>query len=102
MENDKKNMNTDGGIKNTLVTIFSVLIYIAYRLVKGISGFIKGFPMSIKDIPGYGKQFKKSGICSIIFVIIIIVLAIVFWPVTISCSGALLVLAFITYGSLWK
>lgn len=86
MGNDKKAENIGKETKNALITIVSVFMYIAYRL---ITGFAKGV-----------KRFKKSEVSSIIGAIILIVLAIVFWPVTFAASGVLLVLAFllISYG----
>ena len=73
MENSKNKKNAGGGIKETLITIFSVLMYVMYSLVKKVIETVKH--PSTTDIT---KVIK--GIFLIMGAIIVIVLAITLWP----------------------
>ena len=70
MENNMDKKNTGEGIKNTLITIISVLVYIVYELAKGFIGVIK--------------QLAEKGIINCILTItgafILIIIALVLLP----------------------
>lgn len=69
MEN-KKNENLGSEIKNALMTIISVLVYIIYKLSNKIMEVIK-HPVKEEAFP-------------IVGVVLLIIAAIVFWPVSLA------------------
>ena len=70
MENDKDKESFDEKIWNNFMNIVCLLISIAYKLVKGYFGLIKRLAM--------------NGIFRVIAVIFLVVIAIMFWPLTLT------------------
>lgn len=77
MNTNKNRENLNGGVQDVLITIIGVLVYIAYKLAKGTVEFIK--------------NFMKSGILTVIGAIIMIVLAIMFWPLTLAITATMFI-----------
>lgn len=84
MENNKNKEDTRNELQNTLITIVSVLVYIVYSLAKRFVGFIK--------------YLCKNGIFTIISAVIVIVLAIMFWPITLAIVATALIFIFCQVG----
>lgn len=70
MKNNKDKESFDEKIWNTFVNIVCLLISIAYKLVKGYFGFCERLAM--------------NGIFRVIAVIFLVVIAIMFWPLTLT------------------
>jgi len=70
MKNNKDKESFDEKIWNTFVNIVCLLISIACKLGKGYSGFCE--------------RLSRNGIIRVIAVIFLIVIAIMFWPLTLT------------------
>lgn len=70
MKKDKDTESIDGKIWNTFMYFVCLLISIAYKLVKGYFGFCERLAM--------------NGIIRVIAVIFLVVIAIMFWPITLT------------------
>lgn len=78
MGNDKEKENNGGGIKDVLFTIVSVLIYLGYRLVKGISGFVKDIPGSVQKAFIFARTHRKltaviliTWLCPMVWIVVL-------------------------------
>ena len=70
MENEKDKESIDRKIWNTFVTIICLLVIAAYKLITGYFGFCERLAM--------------NGIIRVIGVIFLVVIAIMFWPLTLT------------------
>ena len=66
MGNDRGKETNGGGIKDVLFTIVSVLVYLGYRLVKGISGIVKDIPGSVQKSFVFARTHRKLTIVILI------------------------------------
>ena len=86
MENNRNKNDAGKSIKETLITIFSVVLYITYSLIKGITE-------TVRHPSGKGVAKLIKGIFLITSAVILIVLAITLWPLTLAIivTGAIVI-----------
>lgn len=91
MKNDKDKKDTGGGIKDALITIFSVVLYIVYSLVKNIIEAVK-HPSPTSIIKALKDIFFIMG------AVISLVIAITLWPLTLAIIATIFIYAFCQFG----
>ena len=83
MKKDKDTERIDGKIWNTFVTIICLLVFAAYKLITGHVGLIN--------------RLMKNGIIRVTIVIFFGVIAIMFWPLTLTIiATAVIAIIFLT------